>query len=79
MCNDITKNNISKISFRAGTDLTYNRIRENGTTTRILKDIAYIKPKDEVYIAISLKTGITALGETPEKLIALWFLSCPIL
>lgn len=72
----LKKNNAKKgdlrISFRAGTDLTYNRIRGECKVSRptrdtaYISDIAYIKPKDDLYIAISLKTGFTALGKTPE-------------
>lgn len=62
----MSKDNPAKVSFRAGTDLTYNRIRGNGTISRAIRDLAFIKPKDDVYIAISLRTGFTALGETPE-------------
>ena len=59
------------ISLRAGTYLTYNIRRGFNKISRSLQlqDIEYIKPndKDDVFIAISLKTGVTALGETPEK------------
>jgi hypothetical protein len=65
--NDAKKDNL-RISFRAGTDLTYNRIRGKGKISRaVIRDVAYIKPKDEHYIAISLETGFTASGETPEE------------
>jgi len=63
----IKKNNLPQISLRAGTDLTYNRIRGNVTIARTIIDIEYIKPKDDVYLAISQKTGFTALGNTPEE------------
>lgn len=71
--NSMKKSSLSRISFRAGTDLTYNRIREESKTsnkptrdTANISDIAYIKPEGDFYIAISLETGFTALGETPE-------------
>jgi hypothetical protein len=70
--NDAKKDNFSRTSFRAGTDLTYHRIREEDTISRptrdtaYISDIAYIKPEGDFYIAISLQTGFTALGESPE-------------
>lgn len=67
MNNNIEKANLTKISYRAGTDLTYNRMRGNGTISRAIRDIAYIKAKDNIYIAISLRTGFTALEETAER------------
>jgi len=63
----IKKKNLNRISLRAGTDLTYNRIRGNVTIARTIRDIEYIKPKEDVYLAISHKTGFTALGKTPEE------------
>lgn len=63
----VKKNNLPQISLRAGTDLTYNRRRGNATISRTISDIEYIKPKDDVYLAISQRTGFTALGNTPEE------------
>ncbi len=62
----------SNLSYRAGTNLTYNRKRGSGTSSQInsktINDIIYIKPEDkEDYIAISVETGFTALGGTPEQ------------
>lgn len=61
------KDNLNKINLRAGTDLTYNKMRGSGRISRTIRDIAFIKPKDDVHIALSLRTGFTALGETPEE------------
>ncbi len=78
MCNkDVTlpkKTDVKKsqLPYRVGTNLTYNRKRGRGTSSQInskaINDLAYIKLGDkEDYIAISLETGFTALGETPEQ------------
>lgn len=61
------KNNLPMISLRAGTDLTYNRMRGNVTISRTITDIEYIRPRDDVYLAISQETGFTALGKTLEE------------
>jgi hypothetical protein len=55
------------ISLRAGTDLTYNITRGSSVISRKLRDIEYIKPEKDVYLAISLNTSVTALGETLEE------------
>jgi hypothetical protein len=57
----------NRISLRAGTDLTYNKKRGNGSISTTIRDIAYIRPEGGNYIAISLKTGLTALGESPDE------------
>lgn len=69
MCNEINDDNLTKLSYRAGTFLQYNRKKGNGVIYRDLDDIAYIKQKDEddVYIAVSQSTGFTALGNTAEQ------------
>ena len=60
------KGDESPLNYRAGTDLTYNRRRGEGVISRTIEDIAYIRYEDNFYTAISLKTGLTALGESPE-------------
>jgi hypothetical protein len=57
----------TRISLRAGTDLTYNLIRGSYTSSKTLADIEYMRPEGEVYLAISLNTGATALGDTLEN------------
>jgi hypothetical protein len=53
-----------KLRLRAGTDLTYNLIRGTYEASKTLADIEYMKPEGDIYIAISLTTGVTALGDT---------------
>ena len=59
-------NTTTSISYRAGTDLTYNRKRGSSQISRTINDIAYIKPEGKYYLAISLSTGITAMNGTPD-------------
>ena len=61
--------NSNRISLRTGTDLTYNiRKGDEILQSRTIKDVEYIRPEgNNIYLAISLKTGVTALGETDEQ------------
>lgn len=62
-----TTQTVSLVSFRAGTDLTYNVRRGSNLFSRSIEDVAYIKPEGDYYLAISLSTGITAINETEER------------
>jgi len=58
-----------RISLRTGTYLTYNIKRGNKSeATRKLEDVEYIRPEgNDEFLAISLRTGVTALGKTDEE------------
>lgn len=59
----------TQVTLRVGTDLTYNVRKGSTIISRVLRDIEYIIPKaiDDVYLAISLRTGVTGVGETPDE------------